>query len=356
MVTLCVVPGRAHCFGAPYSKIVSGGTIYLVFLFSLKSSRRPLHLFTNMPLAVHGSHLTSFDEFPSSHRRNLHRRSSCPSIPRSVSTDSSVYGLFFSSKDPNAPTDSDDEGTYMSPLFRGLGGFGEVNGEEVERVSATSTGGFTPKAKAIDCDDSVFDCLADYQFDIIGLDHVWEPTEASKDKPSIEQSLTPAHPRSLRVPDKALNLKAPQPLPPSPDSPPGLPPPVPPKAIRPVLPLNTGTRPLQIDRSKKRTEPSSSSQRSLRADAQHAPPTSKPIMRATTQVNLREAYKRGSPLAERKVPTRRVPPTPRRPLPETPNENVAQVMYLISVLHRANSYHSTANPNLYAISDGSHSS
>ena len=311
-----------------------------------------------MPLAVQGSHLTSFDEFPNSHRRKLHRRSSCPSIPCSVSADSSVYGLFFSSEDLTAPTDSDDEETYMSPLFRGLGGFGEVNGEEAERVSATSTGGFSPKAKTIDYDDSAFDCLSNYKFDIIGPEHVWEPTEASKDKPSIESS-PPAHPRPLRVPDKALNFKAPQPLPPSPDSPPGLPPPVPPKAIRPVVLLNTGTRPLQIDRSKKRTEPSSTSQRSLRAAAHHAPPTSKPIMRATTHANLREAYKRGSPLAERKVPTRRVPPAPRRPLPETPDENVAQVMsnqYLISVIHRANSYHSSANPYPYAISDGSHSS
>ena len=315
-----------------------------------------------MPLAVQGSHLNSFDEFPNSHRRKLHRRSSCPSIPRSVSADSSVYGLFFSGEDPSAPTDDDDEGAYMSPLFRGLGGFGDVNGEEAERVIAAPTGGFTSKAKSIDYDDSLFDTLANYQFNIIGHDHAWEPTKASNDKPSMEQSSTPAHPRSLRVPDKPLNSKASQPLPPPPDSSPTLqhlPPSVPPKAIRPAVPLNAGTRPLQIDRSKKRTGPSNTSQRPLRADAQHVPSTSKPITRATTHVNLREAYKRGSPLAERKVPTRGVPPTPRRPLPETPNEIVAQVMsnqHLIFVLHRANPSRSTANPHLYAISDGSHSS
>ena len=256
-----------------------------------------------MPLAVQGSNLTSFDEFPISFRRSLRRQSSCPSsIPRSVSAGSSFSAFDSSSEDSG---EYDDAERYMSPLFRrGLGGLGEPAGEAVERVSATSTGVFVPEEKAIDYDDSVFDSLSNYQFDIIGHDHIPEPTEVSEVKPSMQQSSTPAHPRSLPAPNRPLNSKASQPLPPLPDSLPHLPPSVPPKATKPIVPPNTGIRPLQIDRSKKRTGPPSTTQRTARADVPHAPLTLKPISRAITQGNLRDAYNRSSPLAERNVPTR----------------------------------------------------
>lgn len=314
-----------------------------------------------MPLAVQGSNLASFDEFPISFHGELHRRSSCPSYPRSVSASSSFSAFDSSSEDKR---DHDDAERYMSPLFRrGLGGLGEPAGEAVDQVPATSTGVFVPGEKAIDCDDSVFDSLSNYQFDIIGHDHIPEPTEVSEAKPSMEQSSTPAHPRSLPVPNRPFNSKASQPLPPLPDSLPHLPPSVPPKATRPIVPLSTGTRPLQIDRSKKRTGPPNTSQRTPRADSQHAPLTSKPISRATTHANLRDAYKRGSPLAERKVPTRGgvpVMPSHRHPAhPEAPSQNVSQVMsnpHLIFYLHRANSSHSTANPHLHAILNRSYPS
>jgi hypothetical protein len=317
-----------------------------------------------MPLVAQSSNFTSFDELPISYRRRLYRRSSCPSIPRSVSADSSICAIDPSSEDASAPTDFGDVEGFRSPLFRGLGGFGEEHGEAAQRASATSGRGFTPRAKAIDCDDSVSDSLSNYQFDITGHDHLLEPTKVSKGNLLMEQSSTPVYPRSLVVPQKPLNSKASRPLPPPRDSSPSpqhFPPSVPP-TTGPIIPLNAGTRPLQIGRSKKRTESSSTSQRTPRADAQHVPPTSKPISRATTHVNLREAYKRGSPLAERKVPTRGVPPikpSHLHPYHMTPNQNVTQVRpnhHLISALHHVDPFHSTANSDPHTISNRSHSS
>jgi hypothetical protein len=318
-----------------------------------------------MPRADQGSHFTSFDELPAGHRRMLNRRSSCPSIPRSVSAYSSICALDLGSEDPSVLTDWDDVEMYKSPLFRGLEGVGEGHGDAAKRVSPASTGGFTtPSAKAIDCDDSASDSLSNYQFDITEH-HVPEPSKASKGKLSREQSSTLAHPRPLRVPDKPLNRKASRPLLPPRDPSPNLqhfPPSVPPKDIRPIAPLKTGTRPLQIDRSKKHTGSSSTSQRVPRADAQHMPLTPKPISRATTHINLREAYRRDSPLAERRVPTKGVTPirpSHLHPHPKTPNQNVTQVIpnhYLRSVLHRTNLSHSTANPHPHVIFNKSHSS
>jgi hypothetical protein len=104
---------------------------------------------------------------------------------------------------------------------------------------------------------------------------------------------------------------------------------VPPKPTRPIVPMNSGaTRPLKIDRSRKHTGPSITSQRTPRAEAQNVAPTSKPISRATTHVNLREAYRRDRLLAERKVPTRGgTPAMPSYPHPHasTPDRNVTQV-------------------------------
>jgi hypothetical protein len=293
-----------------------------------------------MPLAVQGSHFTSFDELPTGHRRKLHRRSSCPSIPRSVSACSSIYVIDFSGEFSSAPTDCGDVEIYMSPLFRGLGGIGEEHGEAAELMSATPTGGFTPRAEAIDCDDSLSDSLSNYEFDITGHDLIPdpEPTKASKAKLSTEQSSTPTHPRSLIAPDKPLKPKASQLFPPRDPSPspehfpPSVPPmPTrqrPPKPTRP-LPMDPDTtRPLKIDRSRKRTGPSVTSQRTPGAEAQNVAPTSKPILRATTHVNLREAYRRDRLLTEQKVPTRGVRPAmPSHPYPhiKTPDQNVTQV-------------------------------
>ena len=284
-----------------------------------------------MPLAVQGSHFTSFDELPTGHRRQLYRRSSCPSIPRSVSACSSTYAIDFSGEFSGVPTDYGDVEIYMSPLFRGLGGIGEEHGEAAELMSTRPIGGFTPRAEAVDCDDSLSDSLSNYQFDIIGLDHIPEPTKVSKAKFSTEQSSTPAHPRSLIAPVKPLKPKASQHFPPPRDpspSPEYFPPSVPPKPTIPAIPNTASTRPLKIDRLKKRPGPSVTSQRTPRAEAQNVVPTSKPISRATTHANLREAYRGDRLLAERKVPTRGVTPAmPSYPYPKakTPDKKVTQV-------------------------------
>jgi hypothetical protein len=279
-----------------------------------------------MPLAVQGSHFTSFDEVPTGHRRWLRRRSSCSSIPRSVSACSSNYAIDFSGEFSRMPTERGDVEIYMSPLFRGLGGIGEECGEAAELMSARPTGGFTPKAEAIDYDDSLSDSLSNYQFDLVGLDHIREPTITSKAKLSTEQSSTSTHPRSLMAPGKPLKPKASQLFPPRDPSrsPEHLPPSVLPKPTRPTIPMNAGsTRPLKIDRSRKRTGPSS--QRTPRAETRNVAPTSKPISRATTQGDLREAYRRDRLLAEQKVPTGGViPAMPSYPHPhaKTPDKKV----------------------------------
>lgn len=291
-----------------------------------------------MPPAVQGSHLISFDEL----RTGLRRRSSCPSIPRSVSICSSNYAIDFSGEFSRVPTESGDVGIYMSPLFRGLGGIGE----EHELMSARATRGFTPRAEAIDCDDSLSDNLSNYQFDIVGLNHILEPTKAPEAKLSTDQSPTHTHPHSAVAPGKPLKPKASQLFPPrdpSP-SPEHFRPSVPPKPTRPLpdIPINAGsTRPLKIDRSRKRTGPSVASQRTHRNVA----PTSKPISRATTQGNLREAYRRDWSLADRKVPTRGVTHA------KTPDKKVTQVNTQPPILlHRTYSSHSIANPYHDALS------
>jgi hypothetical protein len=305
-----------------------------------------------MSLAIQGS------ELPTGRRRMLYRRSSCPSIPRSVSACSSIYAIDFSGEFSSVQIDCGDVEMYMSPLFRGLGGIGEEHGEAAELMSATSTGDFTPRAEAVDSDDSLSDTdtLSNYQFDITGHDLFPEPTEASKAELSTEQSSTPAHPRSLKAPDKPLKPKASQLFPPPRDPSPGpehLPPPVPPKPTRSIVPVESSTtRPLKIDRSRKRTGPAVTSQQTPRAEAQNVVPTSKPISRATTQVNLREAYRRDRPLAEPKVPTRGVTPAmPSYPYPRAkiPDRNVTQVNtqphHLIH-LHRTDSFPLYSKPLL----------
>ena len=83
-----------HCSRAQCSKECGWrNSIYPVFLSASSGVdalfiRSPAH--TAMPLAVQGS------ELPTGHRRTLYRRSSCPSIPRSVSACSSIYAIDFS--------------------------------------------------------------------------------------------------------------------------------------------------------------------------------------------------------------------------------------------------------------------
>lgn len=221
----------------------------------------------------------------------------------------------------------------MSPLFRGLGGIGEEHGEVAELMPATSTGSFKLSAEAIDSDDSLSDSLSNYQFDLTGHDLFPEPTKASEDELPTEQSSTHTQPRSPIPPDKPLKPKASQLFPPlrdpssSPERSSGSPS-VPPRPTRPIVPVKSGaTRPLKIDRSRKRTGPSVTSQRSPRAEAQNVAPTSKPIPRATTHVNLREVYRRDRLLSERKVFARSaMPAMPTYPHPhaETPDRNVTQ--------------------------------
>jgi hypothetical protein len=175
----------------------------------------------------------------------------------------------------------------------------------------------------------------------------------------------PTHSRSLMAPDKPLKPKAsqlfPPPRVPSP-SPERYAPSVPPKPTRPIIPMKSGpTRPLKIDRSRKGTGPSATSQRIPRAEAQNVAPTAKPISRATTHVNLREAYRRDRPLAERKMPTRGVRPAmPSHPYPhaETPDRNVTQVntQPSLNTLHRTDASHFTANTYPHTVSNWSHSS
>jgi hypothetical protein len=274
-----------------------------------------------MPLTVQASHFTSFDEL----RTGLRRRSSCPSIPRSVSICSSNYAIDFSGEFSRVPTERGDVEIYMSPLFRGLQGIGE---EHAELMSARHMRDFTPRAEAIDYDDSLSDSLSNYQFDIVGLDHIQEPTKAPEAKLSTEQSSVPIHPHSLVAPGKPLKPKASQLFPPRDPSPSPKPLPrsVPPKPTRPIpaIPMESGpTRPLKIDRSRKRSGPSVASQRTPR----NAAPTPRPITRATTQGNLREVHRRDRLLAEQKVPTRGVRPAmPYYPYPHAKSpDNITQV-------------------------------
>jgi hypothetical protein len=315
-------------------RIVVGDYLYIRFSFQPQGESTPFSFspaHPAMPLAVRGSHFTTFDELSISHRRKLYRRSSCPSIPRSVSACSSIGAIDLGSEDPRILTDCGDVDTYMSPLFRGLGEIGEEHGETAtaKRVSPTSTRGFTSRMETVDYDDSLSESLSNYQFDFTGHVHVPEPSEASESNLSTEQPSTPEHPCPPMVPDKTLKPKASQTLPPPRDSSPSphhFLPSAPPEATRPIIPLNTGTtRPLQIDRLRKHTGLSVTSQRTTRTDAQNVPPPSRSIPRATTQVSLRNAYKRDG---ERKVPTRdarSVLSSYSHPHAKTPDQNITQV-------------------------------
>jgi hypothetical protein len=280
-----------------------------------------------MPLAAP---FTPLEQLPASARRRLHRQSSCPSIPRSVSVCSSVLTFDSSSEDLRNPGDDIETDIFMSPLFRGHRGSREANEEAIEvSDSDTPTKDFTPRSKAIHYDDRLSESLSNYHFDITG--HVPESPKASEGNPE-ERPPTPTHPTSPLVLKKKLNAEASHPLPPPPrHSSPTLdnsPPPVPPTKTRQMVPPNTGTLPLQIDRSKKRQESSRTPQRLPRADVQYdsEPPVAKPILRTATQVDLRGAYRGATSLAERKVRARRVTPVTPSLRPKIPSPNATEVL------------------------------
>jgi hypothetical protein len=281
-----------------------------------------------MPLAIQAPPFAPLEQ---SARRRLHRRSSCPSIPRSVSICSSVVIFDSSSEDLRNPADDIEADIFMSPLFRGHGGSGEANEEAAEvSDSDTPTEDFTPRSKAIHYDDRLSESLSNYHFDIMGHVPESESPKASEGGPG-EQSPTPTHLISPLVLKKKSNAEASHPLPPPRQSSPTLedsPPPVPPRKTRQMVPPNTGTRPLQIDRSKKRQESPRTPQRLPRADVQYnsEPPLAKPILRTATQVDLRGAYRGASPLAERKVRARGVAPVMPSSRPKIPSPNATEVL------------------------------
>ena len=267
-------------------------------------------LAATMSLAVPGSLLVP----PTLNaRRRLHRRSSCSSIPRSVSGCSSVWGF----------DSSEEVETYMAPLFRGLEG---AHDEATELVSATRPDDSNSSAETPECDS---ESLSDYHFDIAGDDHISseQPNpSAIKPNPVAEPSPAPVRDDPPVIPEPKENLNRPvrqqsissQ----APPVPPRLRPPlVLAEAARQDLPF-TGTRPLRIDRSKKRQEQGGGPQRPSRTDAPpYVRPSVRPIHRAATQANLREAYRRASPQSARAAQARHIPvarPPPLGPLPEIP--------------------------------------
>jgi hypothetical protein len=255
---------------------------------------------------------------PPAVRRRLHRRSSCPSIPRSVSVCSSVWAF---------NTSSEELETYMAPLFRGLEGFRDAHDEGAKLVTTTHPDDFnSTAAKTPHYDDSLSENLSNYHFDITGHDHNGsEEPNPSEANHSREQSPAPSRPDPPVVPKPQTDRPARQqalpsqiPLVPAPPRPLVLA-----EAVRQDLP-STGTRPLRIDHSKKRQELGGGPQRTPRVDVPYVRPSARPIHRAATQVNLREAYRRASPHSGKVAQTRLIPvarPPPLGPLPEIPSVN-----------------------------------
>ncbi len=296
-------------------------------------------------------------------RRRLHRRSSCSSIPRSVSACSSVWAFDMSSEDLRVPADPGEVETYMAPLFRGLEGFREAHDEATERVSAIRPDGLNSGAKSPHYDDSRSESLSNYHFDIAGHDHISsEQPNPSEANPSRERSPAPSRHDSPVIPKPQSDRPARQQFLPAQTLPvPGFPRPlVLVEAARQDLP-STGTRPLRIDRSKKRQELGAGPQRTPRADAPYVRPPARSIHRAATQVNLREAYRRASPHStDRAAQTRLLPvarPPPLCPLPEIPHPSVNKVFnrHPLRVCRLLNSLRSIGGPCCHTISSWPHS-
>jgi|SRR5712672_315477 len=285
-----------------------------------------------MTLAIQGPRFSTFDKSFSAIRR-VRRRSSCPSLPQSVSVSSLSFDL--SSEDLRNPADLGELEVYMSPLFsgHGLGGNGDPLDEAAERVSVahttTSTEGFTLEENANQCDDGPFERLSG--FVITDEEDIPAPPESASDASLQEWSSTRTAPNLplpvvQRVP---LNTNWSKP-PLSRTSSPTLAHPLPPVSAtmaRPMIPPPT-TRPLRIDRSKTHQEASSAPQRAPRAGVQYERHPPRPILRSTTQVNLRDAYRRAG-LAERRAHPKLAMPTippPPHAHPETPTPSAREVM------------------------------
>jgi hypothetical protein len=249
-----------------------------------------------MSLAVRDSHFPSLHNLPVNTRRTLHRRSSCSSIPRTVSICSTGWGFNLSSEDSRSPAYFREE-TYMSPLLRGLEGIGATHNAEEQMTIFPEN--FTPDIKATHDDDS----LSNYSFDITERER--EPPKASE---GTKESLHPLP----AVP--ALDIS---------------PPPLPPKATRPI-PLRKGTQPFHIDRSKDR-RPFANRPQAVDAEVPYGRPSARPIYRAVTQANLRDAYRKANPLAEQTVPARGIHQPTLHPLPENSNLNAAEVITIFVV-------------------------
>ncbi|KAI9441547.1 hypothetical protein H4582DRAFT_2073722 [Lactarius indigo] len=267
-------------------------------------------------------------------RRRLHRRSSCSSIPRSVSACSSVWAFDLSSEDLRVPADPGEVEMYMAPLFRGLEGLREAHDEPSEPASVAHRDGVNYGAKSSHYDDSRSENLSNYQFDIAGQDHESsEQPSTSEAAPSRERSPAPFQrdPPVIPKQPRSDHLAREQPLPVQTPPVPAFPRPLLlVEAVRQDPPI-TGTRPLRIDRSKKRQELGAGGpQRAPRADAPYVRPPARSIHRAATQVNLREAYRRASPhSADRVGQARLIPvarPPPLGPLPEIPDSSMNKVV------------------------------
>ena len=336
------------------SRIVAGRPIYSLFLslFSRHESNQRA-LLTRflaqlaMSLVVPDPVFTPLDKLPpSALRRRLHRRSSCPSIPRSVSIYSSAFDFDSSSEDLSHSGACGDWDVYMSPLFRGAEG-SEGDTEDTEGASDTPTEGSTPRTQSISCDDRLSESLSDYNFDITGHEHALESPKASEGNHG-GQSLMPVpfDPPPVQNKTPSLYPEASQPLPPPRYFTPSLDefPPVPPLKIKHLLPPNAATRPLQIDRSKPRQKSSRTPQPPPPTDVQYKdrpPRPLKSILRTTTHVDLRGTYRTAGSLSERRVHPRDVIPVVPSPVHtrhKGPSPNAIEVIndHRIDVIRRVN--------------------
>ncbi|KAI0302296.1 hypothetical protein B0F90DRAFT_1925060 [Multifurca ochricompacta] len=257
----------------------------------------------------------------SSHNR-LHRRSSCSSIPRSVNVCSSIWAFDKSSEDLRIPVSCGDMETYMAPLLRSLDGIGEAQDDVPELAHTSPSEGFTSQAKATHYDDSLSESLSNYQFDVAEQQSPEHPNVSEGNLSTVQAPETTRYNRSF-VSGTPSTQEAPQP-PCSSHTPSGLGHILPPAPLRVTRPISSsrGTQPLQIDHLKKRLVSGSSPQRAPRLEGFNWHPSARPIHKAATQVNLREAYKRTSPLEERRVQLWGVTPIVQpslHPLPETPS-------------------------------------
>jgi hypothetical protein len=274
-----------------------------------------------MSLVVRDSHFPSLHNLPVSTRRTLHRRSSCSSIPRTVSIYSTGWGLNLSSEDTRNSAYFHEE-TYLSPLFRGLEGSGATH--EAEEQMTILLEDFTlADAKATRDDDS----LSNYSFDIAEQER--EPPKTSKGNIPREKSPAPAQRNmTFRLGTQLGTKESLHPLPAVPTLDVS-PPPLPPKPTKPISHI-TGTQPFHIDRSKDRRQFANRPQ-AVHAQVPYERPPARPIYRAATQANLRDAYRRASPLMGQIVPARGIHQPTLHPLPENSNLNAAEVIMIFLV-------------------------